>query len=193
MLESFAVLDIAVKKDIISLLLESYDISKNNRIISQILDVLSNSIGTSEISLDKNYRFVRNYDIAMIKTKSLESNTCVKLQNEEIVYNNKFRIYFSKIKPNNNAKWIKLCYNVIELPFFVRPWKHGDEIKLQFGTKKLSRLFIDKKIPKDVRNSIPVITDKNNNVIWVYGLAKSELIKNNRENEEIFLVCEEII
>jgi tRNA(Ile)-lysidine synthetase-like protein len=79
------------------------------------------------------------------------------------------------------------------LPFLVRPWKHGDEIKLQFGTKKLSRLFIDKKIPKDIRDTIPVITDKDNNVLWVYGLAKSELIKDNGEKEKIYLVCEEIV
>ena len=191
--DSFDTLDIAVKKDIISLLLEKYQISKNNRIIQQILDILENPIGTKEIMLDNNYRFVRNYNTATIKKGQSTLTTKVELQNEEIVYNNRFRVYFSKIKPNTNAKWIKLCYNVIELPFLVRPWKHGDEIKLQFGTKKLSRLFIDKKIPKDIRDTIPVITDKNNNVLWVYGLAKSELIKSNNENEKIYLVCEEIV
>jgi tRNA(Ile)-lysidine synthetase-like protein len=192
-LDSFNSLNIAVKKDIISLLLEKYKISKNNRIILQILDVLNNNIGTSEISLDGNFRFVRNYNLAQIKEKQYTTPHCVELQNEEIVYNNKFRVYFSKIKPNNNAKWIKLCYNVLELPFYIRPWKKGDEIKLQFGTKKLSRLFIDKKIPKDIRNEIPVITDKNNNILWVYGVAKSEIIRDSRENGEFYLVCEEII
>jgi tRNA(Ile)-lysidine synthetase-like protein len=192
-LDSFNNLDVAVKKDIISLMLEKYKISKNTRIIHQILDILNDSIGTSEISLDGNYRFVRNYNIARIKEKTYDNYNCVKLQNDEIVYNNKFRIYFSKIKPNNNAKWIKLCYNSLELPFYIRPWKNGDEIKLQFGTKKLSRLFIDKKVPKDIRGEIPVITDKNNNILWVYGIAKSETIRNGRENGEIYLVCEEII
>ena len=192
-LETFNELDIAVKKDIISLLLEKHNISKNNRIISQILDVLSTDIGTSEISLDNNYRFVRNYNTAKLKQKTMTNINCVELQKDEIVYNGKFRIYFSKIKPKCNAKWIKLCYNVIELPFYIRPWKYGDEIKMQFGTKKLSRLFIDKKIPKDIRDTIPVITDKNGNILWVYGLAKSELIKNDRQTEEIYLVCEEII
>lgn len=192
-LDTFNSLDIAVKKDIISLLLERYSVSKNNRIIGQILDILNDSIGTSEISLDGNLRFVRNYNVAKIKSKQTNVFEAVELQNEEIVYKNKFRIYFSKIKPNNNAKWIKLCYNVLELPFYIRPWKNGDEIKLQFGTKKLSRLFIDKKIPKDLRCEIPVITDKNDNILWVYDLAKSQIIKESREIGEIYLVCEEII
>ena len=79
------------------------------------------------------------------------------------------------------------------MPFSVRPWKYGDEIKMQFGTKKLSRLFIDKKIPKDLRNEIPVITDAKDNIIWVYSIAKSNTINEIRENEIIYLVCEEII
>lgn len=192
-LETFNSLDIAVKKDIISLLLERYSVSKNNRIILQILSILNDNVGTSEISLDGDLRFVRNYNIAKIKNKQSSNIKPLELQNEEIVYNNKFRIYFSKIKPNNNAKHIKLCYNVLELPFYIRPWKNGDEIKLQFGTKKLSRLFIDKKIPKDIRSEIPIITDKNDNILWVYDLAKSQSVKDSRENGEIYLVCEEII
>ena len=190
---SFNKLDVAVKKDIISLLLEMNNINKNNRIITQIMEILETSIGNKEITLDNDFRFVRNYNLASIKKKATNITEPIKLHNDKIVYNNKFRIYFSKIKPNTNAKYIKLCYNDIELPFSVRPWKYGDGIKMQFGTKKLSRLFIDKKIPKDLRNEIPVITDAKDNIIWVYSIAKSNTINEIRENEIIYLVCEEII
>ena len=169
------------------------NINKNNRIITQIMEILETSIGNKEITLDNDFRFVRNYNLASIKKKATNITEPIKLHNDKIVYNNKFRIYFSKIKPNTNAKYIKLCYNDIELPFSVRPWKYGDEIKMQFGTKKLSRLFIDKKIPKDLRNEIPVITDAKDNIIWVYSIAKSNTINEIRENEIIYLVCEEII
>ena len=67
---SFNKLDVAVKKDIISLLLEINNINKNNRIINQILEILEKPIGNKEITLDNNFRFVRNYNFASIKKKT---------------------------------------------------------------------------------------------------------------------------
>ena len=36
------------------------------------------------------------------------------------------------------------------------------------GTKKLKAYFIDEKIPRDQRKSIPLLTSKNDDIIWVY-------------------------
>ena len=75
----------------------SFDAAWGNEDTQQILDILDNSIGNSEISLDGDFRFVRNYNIAKIKFKQTNDFNRVKLENEEIVYNNAFRFYFSKL------------------------------------------------------------------------------------------------
>ena len=41
----------------------------------------------------------------------------------------------------------------------VRPRQEGDTIRLNAGTKSLKKLFIDKKIPAAMRNTVPVIAD----------------------------------
>jgi tRNA(Ile)-lysidine synthase len=41
------------------------------------------------------------------------------------------------------------------------------------GTKKLKDIFIDCKIPIHDRDSWPVITDGNGNILWLPGLKKS--------------------
>jgi tRNA(Ile)-lysidine synthase len=37
------------------------------------------------------------------------------------------------------------------------------------GTKKLKSLFIDEKVPKEIRSTVPILTTGDNDIIWVYG------------------------
>ncbi|MCZ6512785.1 MAG: tRNA lysidine(34) synthetase TilS, partial [Nitrospinae bacterium] len=37
------------------------------------------------------------------------------------------------------------------------------------GTKKLKSLFIDDKVPREMRSRIPILTTGDNDIIWVYG------------------------
>ena len=52
----------------------------------------------------------------------------------------------------------------------VRSRKPGDSIRLSVGTKSLKKLFIDKKIPANYRDAIPVIADEDG-VIAVGGIG----------------------
>ncbi len=69
-----------------------------------------------------------------------------------------------------------------DFPLTIRNYRPTDSISLKKGTKKISRLFIDKKVPLLERKSIPVIENKNHEIIFVYKLyRKYELryVKNN--------------
>ena len=86
----------------------------------------------------------------------------------------------------------KLCYNNIVLPFIARAKEDGDSIELLIGNKKVSRIFIDNKISKEQRNYIPIITDNNGKLLWIYDLAKSKDVYNQKNSKEIvYFVCEE--
>ncbi len=71
--------------------------------------------------------------------------------------------------------FIYLKENDLKLPLIIRTRRPGDRIKAKGleGTKKLKKLFIDKKIPRFQRDSWPVITDQRNQILWVPGLKKS--------------------
>lgn len=58
-----------------------------------------------------------------------------------------------------------------DFPITIRNYEEGDRIDLRFGTKKINRFFIDRKIPKYLRGNWPVVLDKNGKVIMVPGLG----------------------
>ena len=93
--------------------------------------------------------------------------------------------------PLSNAKYIKLCYNDIKLPLVVRTKKDGDFISLESGIKKVSRVLIDRKVPKRIRDSVPVIADRDNNILWIYNYLKSNEVYKMKNNADIYLVVEE--
>ena len=54
-----------------------------------------------------------------------------------------------------------------DFPITIRNARKGDQIQLRFGSKKLNRWFIDRKIPKKERKVWPVVVNKDGNVILV--------------------------
>lgn len=192
-LNSFRPLDIAVQKDILSLLLERLDLRRSNKILADMLAVLESDNGTKAIMLEKGYSFVREYGRAYAEKAIRQNPAEITVSPEETgIYRDKFKFYFSKKIPINNAKYIKLCYNSLELPFVIRSKNDGDYITLKIGNKKVSRVFIDDKIPKNRREEIPVITDRLGNILWIYDLAKSKEVYNQKNSGDIYFVCEEI-
>jgi tRNA(Ile)-lysidine synthase len=59
-------------------------------------------------------------------------------------------------------------------PLMFRGWRDGDRIRLGGGTRKLKKLFGDRRIPLSERSRLPVLADRSGNVLWVEGLATAE-------------------
>ena len=59
-------------------------------------------------------------------------------------------------------------------PLTVRPWQKGDRIKPygMRGSKKVSDIFTDAKVPVDRKSGIPIVT-KDDRILWVAGLRAS--------------------
>ncbi|MEG0403908.1 MAG: tRNA lysidine(34) synthetase TilS [Anaerorhabdus sp.] len=58
-----------------------------------------------------------------------------------------------------------------DFPLTIRSIKDGDAINLRFGTKKINRWFIDRKIPLKDRKEWPVVLNCKNEVILVPGIG----------------------
>jgi tRNA(Ile)-lysidine synthetase-like protein len=52
------------------------------------------------------------------------------------------------------------------------------------GTKKLSDIFVDKKIPASRRGGMPIITD-NEHIIWIVGVASSETTRVGDRTQKV--------
>ena len=72
---------------------------------------------------------------------------------------------------------IRLNSKDIKLPLYVRNRRDGDKIhvKNMDGTKKINDIFIDNKVPKDLRDVYPIIVDSDDKIIFIPGIKKSNL------------------
>jgi tRNA(Ile)-lysidine synthase len=66
----------------------------------------------------------------------------------------------------------------ISFPIVVRNMKPGDRIQPlgMKGTRKLKSVFIDEKIPREIRGTIPVVADALS-ILWVPGVRLSERVR----------------
>lgn len=189
-IEKFKDLNQFLQKDIICLLLENYMIERNENLINDILNIILCNKPQLDYSLKENFVFKKRYIVGFID-KKISSNSFhyeIKSFNDRIE-NNKFHIYLTNDKPKD-AVYLKLCYNEIVFPLVVRNRKNGDEILLSYGHKKLKDLFIDQKIKKETRDEIPIITDGNNNILWIYNIKKSSLVTKYNDSFDCYLAIE---
>ena len=95
-----------------------------------------------------------------------------------------------KIQLNFKDRFIKYFdYDKIKGEIYIRNRRLGDTIQPfgMSGNKKLKDLFIDKKIPIDEREKIPILVDKND-IIWVVGLRTSEKYKITPYTKNVLVI-----
>ena len=71
------------------------------------------------------------------------------------------------------AAGTEIDLNAATFPLTIRAWRPGDRIHLPYGSKKLKKLFIEKRLARAHRHSVPVVVDANDNVLCVVGLARA--------------------
>ncbi len=80
--------------------------------------------------------------------------------------------------------------NDLVLPLIIRTREQGDRMSLygMEGTKKVKDIFIDKKVPMLERESWPIVTDGNGQILWVPGLKKFNHTVNHQSNSSYVLL-----
>lgn len=70
---------------------------------------------------------------------------------------------------------------------FFRPGDRFSPLGMK-GSKKLKSFFIDEKIPRNQRKSIPLLTTKDDDIIWVYEKRIGECYKITDKSKNVLLV-----
>ena len=126
----------------------------------------------------------KEYDTIIIKNKiKYFSGYSYKVAPEVEVFVKEINKYFLLTKePKKNSCKVSInCDKVSGL--VVRSRLPGDRIKLSIGTKKLKDYFIDKKTPKDIRESTALLAN-GSEILWI---ENGDVHANNSNN--IFYIC----
>ncbi|QVK17991.1 tRNA lysidine(34) synthetase TilS [Mycoplasmatota bacterium] len=144
--------------------------------VKNLLNIINNNKPNVTFDLGKNLYCVKEYDklIFEVGQREYEEYELVidEFKDYELPNGMKLRVKKLEEKAKINNKSLILCYNRIIWPFVVRTRKQGDFIKTKIGRKKVNRLFIDAKIPINLRKTWPLLVDKDGNILWVIGIQK---------------------
>lgn len=65
----------------------------------------------------------------------------------------------------------------LTFPLVVRGWRPGDRIRLAYGSKKLKKLFAERRVGRADRVSVPVVAEAGGRVLWVKGVARAAVAR----------------
>lgn len=189
--------DKSIKLRIIRLAIE--DVNKSLQGISQAQVALIFDIFTSQDTGKKVN--ISNGIIAKVSYNDLSIEREVKEQKspdfnysledglllEEIDYSFSLKIYpVEKLDKKFKDKTRYFDYDKISGDLRVRNRRKGDRF-IPFGmkgSKKLKDYFIDEKVPRNLRDNLPIITD-DKNIIWVVGYRMSNIYRIDSDTKNV--------
>ena len=175
---SFNNLALIEKKDIINYICDEADILSSDNKISDILNLIENPKPNLTYDLNATYQFVKAYNYCYITKKSHEEKIYIEIdKNQTITVNN----YGSFTLSNDNSfdgEYLNISHNE-PLPLIIRNRIEGDKLIIGNGHKKLKDFLIDKKIPLEERDKLVIVTNSENEIIWVLGLYKKRCEEKN--------------
>ena len=149
------------------------------RALFKIIDDLKNRNNNKSYDLKNNLKIIIEYNSIYIhKIEKKCYNDKIELIIDEVDINKVYTFHQSNflITTMNNSS--EVGFNREDLPLVVTTKRDGDRIQRGKVSKKLSRLFIDEKIPKELRDKLPVIRNKDG-VLGVLGI-NTKVNKNKK-------------
>ena len=144
-----------------------------------IIEDLKSKNNNKSYDLKNNLKIISEYNSIYIhKIEKKCYNDKIELIIDEVDINKVYTFHQSNflITTTNNSS--EVGFNKGDLPLIVTTKRDGDRIQRGKVSKKLSRLFIDEKIPKELRDKLPVIRNKDG-VLGVLGI-NTKVNKNKK-------------
>lgn len=192
-IDKFLLEDPYLQKEILYYLLSEFYqddlILLGDRHINLILNLINSDKANCFINLPNEVIARKNYNYFEI-IKEVEDISTYEIEFDRIVMlpnNKKIELISDTIDNSNNI--CRLNSNEVVLPLIVRTRKIGDKMMVKGlnGTKKVKDIFIDKKIPINVRDTWPIVVDSKGNVVWIPGIKKSRFDKKKTDSYDIIL------
>ena len=164
-------------RDILASDFSIFDVKQ--RALFTIIDDLKNRNNNKSYDLKNNLKIISEYNSIYIhKIEKKCYNDRIELIIDEVDINKVYTFHQNNflITTMNNSS--EVGFNREDLPLVVTTKRDGDRIQRGKVSKKLSRLFIDEKIPRELRDKLPVIRNKDG-VLGVLGI-NTKVNKNKK-------------
>lgn len=191
-IKKFLDLDDVIQKRIINIILEKMYLENlpflNDIHIDNIINLIKNSKNNAYLNLPNDVVVIKEYGNLEITTKKTSKEFNIKLKNKNNLENGKIIEIIDHTNLDNNFI-CRLSKEEVKFPLYIRNKKNGDKffVKGMNHSKKVSDIFIDCKIPKNERNTFPIVVDSNDVIVWLPGIKKSKFDRTKDEKYDIIL------
>ncbi|QDQ00597.1 tRNA lysidine(34) synthetase TilS [Lysinibacillus fusiformis] len=206
---TFQLVPVALQRRLILILL-NYLYKDSNTIqsyalLTSLLKLCEATAGYAEVHLPEGLMAVRSYGKFTIqKNESFAGQTAAEKQiisttNGWITLTNGIRLCLVKLPElstellTDTAQLFYFNASKLTLPLYVRARKEGDRMLLKGmdQPKRLSRLFIDEKIPLNERNSWPLLITQSDEVVAVIGVRMGVFFSTTAQpNDDTVLIVD---
>ena len=157
-------------KDLITDELGVFDVKQ--KAIFDVISSLKKNTGNKSYDLKNNLKIISQYETLYIhKIEKKCYNDKIEINIDKICENSVYEFYQNKFIISTDAKDSEIGFNKSELPLLITTKKEGDRVRRGEINKKLSRIFIDEKVPKELRDTLPVIRNNKGEVLGVLGIG----------------------
>ena len=155
-------------RDILANNFSIFDVKQ--RALFAIIEDLKSRNNNKSYDLKNNLKIISEYNSIYIhKIEKKCYNDKMELIIDEVCENMLYKFYQSEFLITTNNEEAEIGFDKEDLPLLITTKRQGDRLQRGNITKKLSRFFIDEKVPKDIRNQIPVVRS-GEKVLGVIGL-----------------------
>lgn len=167
--------------------------------IEDIIKLIRDGKSGDLVTLPDGLRVIKKYSTLLISIKGRAEVQSRPLNVPEELYLNEINAIIRtnlslELDKNGDGKRKAIFdLDTLKLPLQVRKRREGDyfcPIGMGGKKKKLQDFFVDEKIPRDERDSIPIIVS-DNDIIWVAGYRMDERFKPTEKTKR-FLIIEYI-
>ncbi len=165
--------------------------------IESIINLIKKGRSGDRVSLPRNLRIIKSYSclILTVRNPVILGEYTLKVPGELYIeeINKVIKTEITQKMPLNIGDgktravfdYDRVGRNVLN----IRGWRHGDFFyPIGFGKrKKLQDFFVDNKIPKDERYSIPLILS-NNDIIWIAGYRPDDRFRITQLTERYLII-----
>ncbi|MFC1512597.1 tRNA lysidine(34) synthetase TilS [bacterium] len=170
----------------------------NYKHIDSLCKILEQKQGNFSLDFPGNFIVIKEYNKLIIRKRSAfkqkKINAVLNLNSITKIGGNNFYSQILELKnfkedyKNTNIA----CFDYESLgaqDLYFRYWMPGDRFKPygMKGTKKLQDYFSDKKVPKKMRSSIPLLVT-NKDIIWVAGYRTAEEYKVKKNTKNVLVI-----
>lgn len=175
------------KMGLLYLLFEPYNFNKN--VLEDLMNTLYKESGRFFESDD--YVILNDRDYIILKKRQCILNKqVVNIESTDKFGWGNFNFYCQIVDDctiERQSNIVKIDLDKVILPLYIRTWQIGDVFKPlgMKGNKKVSDLFIQRKINVLQKQEIPILCNGNDEIIWIAGIQMDDRYKITQKTKKV--------